>query len=124
MGTSHLDGDAAFIQEHQAFHLKLAHLLAVRLALGGNLGPLLGRIKDLFGVSLGDDLSASQMTARHTVTQALAVLAAGRRCPRSSAGAAPPERLHPAAVWFRGPLALLERLSAPVGDCSGETWKR
>jgi hypothetical protein len=49
MGTGHLGGDAALIQEHQAFRGHVAHLLAISLALGGNLGPLLlGRPKGLF----------------------------------------------------------------------------
>jgi hypothetical protein len=49
MSTSHLGGDAALVQEHQAVHGKLTHLLAVSLTLGGNLGPLLlGRPKGLF----------------------------------------------------------------------------
>ena len=69
MGTGHLGRDAAFIQEHQAFRGKHADLLALSLTLGGNLGPiLLGRPKRLFfGRSLMR-LSASQITARHTVT--------------------------------------------------------
>jgi hypothetical protein len=49
MGAGHLGRHAAFIQEHQAFYGQLAHLLAVSLTLGGNLGPLLlGRPKGLF----------------------------------------------------------------------------
>src|SRR3954452_9578972 len=84
MGARHLGGDATLIQEHQPFCGDGAHLLAVSLALGGNLGPLLlGRPKGLFfGRSLSR-LSASQITARHTVTP---VLSARRsRYSRSSA---------------------------------------
>jgi hypothetical protein len=49
MGAGHLGGHPAFIRKDQAFHRKLAHLLAVSLALGSNLGPLLlGRPKGVF----------------------------------------------------------------------------
>jgi hypothetical protein len=41
MGGRHLGRHPAFIQEHQAFHRKFAHLLAVSPTLGGDLGPLL-----------------------------------------------------------------------------------
>src|SRR3954447_7028819 len=52
--------------------LIVAQQLAISLTLGGNLGPLLlGRPKGLFfGRSLRR-LSASQITARHTVTPVL-----------------------------------------------------
>jgi hypothetical protein len=49
VGAGHLGRHPAFIQEHQAFCGHGAHLLAVSLTLGGNLGPLLlGRPKGLF----------------------------------------------------------------------------
>jgi hypothetical protein len=49
MTTGHLSGDTAFIQKHQAFCGDAAHLLAVSLAFGSNLGPvLLGRPERLF----------------------------------------------------------------------------
>ncbi len=52
MGAGHLGRDAAFIQEHQPFYRKGAHLLAISPALGGHLGPLLlGRPKSLFSAA-------------------------------------------------------------------------
>src|ERR687893_134941 len=49
MSTGHLGCHPAFIQEHQTFRGDAAHLLAVSLTLGGNLGPiLLGRPEGLF----------------------------------------------------------------------------
>src|SRR5215207_8447521 len=84
MGAAHLRGHPTLIQEHQAFRGDVAHLLAVSLALGGNLGSiLLGRPKRLFfGRSLRR-LSASQITAMQTVT--LVRSATRSRYSRSSA---------------------------------------
>src|SRR3712207_1783996 len=69
MSAGRLGGHPALIQEHQALRGDLVHLLAVSLTLGSNPGPLLlGRPKGhFFTVSLRR-LSASQSTARHTVT--------------------------------------------------------
>jgi hypothetical protein len=73
VSARHFGRDLAFIQEHQAFHGKRAHLLAVTLAVAGNLGPILFGPQKVFLERSLRRLSASQITARHPHARSLGV---------------------------------------------------